>query len=173
MNTHSTSFRYALAAAWLLLLSACATPGQTSVSRHLPERDYREAAVLSGPQQAGDVSVALEAALERHGLATRINPSAMGTGTLIARYKDDWKQNGISYLSRLTIDLLDSDGKTVLATSNWQNPGNRQYQSVPEVVDSLVTGMMSRLPRSYAKPLPVADVADAGNKPVLERRNGL
>ncbi len=171
MNTHSTSFRFALAAAGLLVLSACATPGQTSVSRHLAERGYHVAAVLSGPQQAGDVSAALEAAFQRHGLKTLINPSVIGSDVLIARYKDDWKQNGLSYLSRLTIDLLDSDGKTVLATSNWQNPGNRQYQSVPEVVDSLVTGMLSRLPGSYTKP--VADVADAGGKPILEQRNGL
>ena len=148
MNTFSTSFRTALAATVLLFLAACATSGQTSVSRQLPERQYREAAIITGPQQAGDVSAALEAALQKQGLKTRINPRATGSNVLIARYKDDWKQNGISYLSHLTIDLLDSDGKTVLATSQWQNPGNRQYQSVPEVVDSLVTGMMSRLPRS-------------------------
>ena len=171
MNTFSTSFRTALAATVLLFLAACATSGQTSVSRQLPERQYREAAIITGPQQAGDVSAALEAVLQRHGLATRINPRSTGSNVLIARYKDDWKRNGVTFLSRLTIDLLDSDGKTLLATSKWENPGNKQYQSVPEVVDSLVTGMMSRLPRSYTQS--VTNVADASAVVPAQRRNNL
>jgi hypothetical protein len=149
MKTYSISLRSLAVAAGLFLLAGCASTSQIDVNRNAPEKAYRVVNVISGPEQAGDVSAALEAALKQHGFATLINPASQDSGTLIARFKDTWKRNGVTYLNHLTIELLDSDSKTVLVSSNWQNAGVRQYQSVPEVVDRLVASMLSRLPNNY------------------------
>ena len=164
MKTYSTAFRSLAAAVGLLLLAAgCASTSQIEVNRKAPERAYRVVNVISGPDQAGDVSAALEAALQQHGFATRVNASSQDKGSLIARYKDTWKRNGVTYLNRLSIDLLDADSNALLVSSNWQNSGVRQFQSVPEVVDGLVASMLSRLPNNYK---PVAKATDKNLKTV-------
>jgi hypothetical protein len=164
MKTYSTSLRnLAFAAAGLFLLAGCASTSQIEVNRKAPERAYRVVNVISGPDQAGDVSAALEAALQQHGFATRINSSEQDRGTLIARYKDTWKRNGVTFLNRLSIELLDADSNALLVSSNWQNSGVRQFQSVPEVVDGLVASMLSRLPNNYK---PVAKATDKSLKTV-------
>lgn len=158
METYLTSLRnLAFAAAGLFLLAGCASTTQIEVNREAPERAYRTVNVMSGPEQAGDVSAALEAALQQHGFATRINPSSQDGGTLTAQFKDTWKRNGVTYLKHLSIELLDSDTKALLVSSNWQNSGVNQFQSVPEVVDGLVASMLSRLPNNYK---PVAKATD-------------
>lgn len=156
MKTYSNSFRrLAITAAGLLLIVGCASTSQIQVNPKAPERAYRVVNVISGPDQAADVSAALEAALRQHGFATRMNPSTQERGTLIARYQDTWKRNGVTYLNRLSIELLDADSNALLVSSNWQNSGVRQYQSVPEVVNSLVASMLSKLPNNY-KPIAAA-----------------
>ena len=114
MKTYLTAFRSLAAAAVLLLLAAgCASTSQIEVNRKAPERAYKVVNVISGPDQAGDVSAALEAALQQHGFATRVNASSQDKGSLIARYKDTWKRNGVTYLNRLSIELLDADSKAL------------------------------------------------------------
>ncbi len=100
---------------------------------------------MSAPDQAGDVSAALEAALQQHGFKTRVNPATQGAGTLTARFQDAWKRNGLTYLGKLNMELVDVDSKTVLVSSNWQNSSGHQAQSVPEVVNNLVAAMLNRL----------------------------
>ncbi len=153
MNTSSTLLRsLAAAAAGLFLLAGCASTSQIEVNRKAPEQAYRVVNVISGPHQAGDVSAALAEALKQHGFVTRVNSSSQDSGTLIVQYKDTWKRNGVTYLNHLTIELLDADTRALLVSSNWQNSGVRQYQSVPEVVDRLVASMLNRLPNHY-KPI--------------------
>jgi hypothetical protein len=149
MNTFArpaASYRFAAVIAALLLLSACASTSRVEVNRKAPERSYQVVNVISNPDQAGDVSAALEAALQQHGFKTRVNPAAQDSGTLTARFQDAWKRNGITFLSKLNIELLDVDSKVVLVTSNWQNTAGHQAQSVPEVVDQLVASMLTRMP---------------------------
>jgi hypothetical protein len=151
MKTYLTAFRSLAAAAGLMLLAAgCASTSQIEVNRKAPERAYRMVNVLCGPDQAGDVSAALEAALQQHGFRTRVNPATQGIGTLTARFQDIWKRNGITYLGKLNVELLDVDSKTVLVSSNWQNTSGHQAQSVPEIVDQLVATMVSRLPKQQS-----------------------
>ena len=142
--------RFATALAGLLLLSACASISSVDVNRKAPLRTYQVVNVVSGPDQAGDVSAALEAALQRYGFKTRVNPATQGVGTLTARFQDLWKRNGITYLGKLNIELLDVDSKTVLVSSNWKNASGHQAQSVPEIVDQLVASMLSRIPKQQS-----------------------
>lgn len=132
MKTYSTLLcNLAFTAAGLFLLAGCASTTQIEVIRKAPERAYRMVNVISGPEQAGDVSAALEAALQQYGFVTRINPCAQDGGTLTACFKDTWKRNGVTYLKHLSIELLDSHTKALLVSSNWQNSGVDQFQSVP------------------------------------------
>ena len=164
MKTYLTSLRHlAIAAASLIMLAGCASISQIEVNRKAPERAYRIVNVISGPEQAGDVSAALEAALQQHGFVTRVNASAQDSGTLVARFKDIWKRNGVTYLNQLSIELVDADSKALIVSSAWKNSGVRQYQSVPEVVDTLVSSMLSRLPNNYK---PVAKAPDNDLKTV-------
>ena len=142
----SAMFRFATALAGLLLLAACASTSHIDVNRNAPTRAYQVVNVVSGPEQAGDVSAALEAALQQRGFKIRVNPVTQGTGTLTARYQDTWKRNGITYLNKLNVELLDVDTKTVLVSSSWKNASGHQAQSVPEVVDQLVASMLGRIP---------------------------
>ena len=143
--------RLAVAIAGLLLLCACASTSSIDVNRKATARSYQVVNVVSGPDQAGDVSAALEAALQQRGFKIRVNPATQGIGTLTARYQDIWKRNGITYLNKLSVELLDVDTKTVLVSSNWKNTGGRQAQSVPEVVNQLVDSMLKQMPRSRAE----------------------
>jgi hypothetical protein len=149
MSTAMIRFTFALAG--LLLLSACASTSSIDVNRKAPERTYQVVNVVSGPEQAGDVSAALEAALQQRGFKIRVNPATQGIGTLTARYQDTWKRNGITYLNKLNVELLDVDTKTVLVSSSWKNTSGRQAQSVPEVVDQLVESMLRGMPRTRAE----------------------
>ena len=143
--------RFAAAVAGMLLLSACASTSSFDVNHKAPARSYQVVNVISGPDQAGDVSAALEAALKQHGFKTRVNPATPGVGTLTARFQDIWKRNGIPYLGKLNLELLDVDSKTILVSSNWLNTSGEQAQSVPDVVNELVANMISRLPRARAE----------------------
>jgi hypothetical protein len=135
-----------------LLLCACASVSSVDVNRKAPLRAYQVVNVICGPDQAGDVSAALEAALKQRGFKTRINPATPGVGTLTARFQDTWKRNGMTYLGRLNLEFLDVDSKTLLVSSTWENTGGRQAQSVPEVVDQLVATMIGRAPQQLAQP---------------------
>ena len=146
------SYRLSAAIAGLLLLSACASTSRVDVNRKAPERIYQVVNVINGPDQAGDVSAALDAALRRHGFKTRVNPGVQDAGTLTARYQDAWKRNGITFLSALTIEMIDVDNKVVLVSSNWQNTSGHQAESVPEVVNQLVASMLGRMPSRSASP---------------------
>ena len=150
MNNFTFPYRLSAAIAALLLLSACASTSRVDVHRTAPERTYQVVNIINGFDQAGDVSAALEAALQQHGFKTRVNPTVQDVGTLTARYEDAWKRNGITFLSKLNIELLDVDSKVVLVSSNWQNTSGHQAESVPEVVDQLVASMLSRMPRRNA-----------------------
>lgn len=156
-------FRCAAALIGLLILSACASTSSFDVNRKAPERAYQVVNVISGPDQAGDISAALEAALQYHGFKTRVNPATQGVGTLTARFKDAWKRNGVTYLGRLSMEFFDVDSKTVLVSSVWQNTSGHQAESVPEVVDDLVASMLSRLPRKTATPNESTQVVRAVN----------
>ena len=134
-----------------LLLCACASTSRVEFNGKAPERTYHVVNVISTPDQAGDVSAALEAALQQHGFKTRVNPATQGTGTLTARFQDAWKRNGMTYLGKLNMELVDVDSKTVLVSSNWRNTTGHQAQSVPEVVNNLVTAMLNRLPNRRAE----------------------
>ncbi len=151
------------ALAGLLFLSACASTSSVNVNAKAPARSYQVVNVISGPDQAGDVSTALEAAFQQHGFKTRVNPATQGVGTLTARFQDAWKRNGMTYLGRLSLEFFDVDSKAVLASSVWQNTGGHQAQSVPEVVDGLVTSMLSRLPRKTAVPQHATQVVRVEN----------
>ena len=142
----SSNYRLVAAIAGLLLLSACASTCHIEVNHKAPERTYQVVNVVSGPDQAGDVSAALKAALQQRGFKIRVNPASQGTGTLTARYQDTWKRNGITYLNNLSVELFDVDTKTVLISSSWKNTLGHQAQSVPEVVDQLVDSMLRRMP---------------------------
>ena len=146
MNIFTFPYRLSAAIAALLLLSACASSSRVDVNRKAPERSYQVVNIINGPDQAGDVSAALEAALQKHGFKTRVNPAAQDSGTLTARYQDAWKRNGVTFLSKLSIEMHDVDSKVVLVSSNWQNTSGHQAQSVPEVVDQLVASMLGRIP---------------------------
>ena len=146
-----SNYRLALAVAGALLLSACASTSRIEVNQKAPERTYQVVNVVSGLDQAGDVSAALEAALQQRGFKIRVNPATQGVGTLTARYRDTWKRNGITYLNNLTVELLDVDTQTVLVSSNWKNTSGHQAQSVPEVVDQLVASMLRRMPSNTAQ----------------------
>jgi hypothetical protein len=145
-------FRFVAVLAGMLLLSACASTSRIDVNRKAPERAYQVVNVVSTPDQAGDVSAALEAALQQYGFKTRVNPATQGVGTLTARFQDAWKRNGITYLGTLNVELFDVDTKTVLVASSWKNTSGQQAQSVPEVVNQLVDTMLSRLPGRRAEP---------------------
>ncbi len=150
MNISAISYRLSTATAALLLLSACASTSRVDVNRTAPERTYQVVNIINGFDQAGDVSAALQAALQQHGFKTRVNPIVQDVGTLTARYEDAWKRNGITFLSKLNIELLDVDSNVVLVSSNWQNTSGHQAESVPEVVDQLVASMLGRMPGSRA-----------------------
>ena len=158
-------FRFAATFAGLLLLSACASTSSIDVNRKAPLRAYQVVNVVSTPDQAGDVSAALEAALQQHGFKTRINPATQGVGTLTARFQDVWKRNGMTYLGKLSLELLDVDTKTVLISSNWKNTSGHQAQSVPEVVDQLVASMLGQLPARRAGPQTPTQVVRVGDNP--------
>ena len=121
MNIAPFPYRLSAAIAALLLLSACASTSGVDVNRKAPEHSYQVVNVISNPDQAGVVSAALEAALQKHGFKTLVNPAAQDSGTLTARYQDAWKRNGVTFLSKLSIEMLDVDSKAVLVSSNWQN----------------------------------------------------
>ncbi len=150
---YSSSLR-ARAAALLgtMLLCACASISSVDVNRKAPLRTYQVVNIISGPDQAGDVSAALEAALKQHGFKTRVNPATPGVGTLTARFQDAWKRNGMTYLGRLKLEFLDVDSKTLLVSSTWENTSGHQTQSVPEVVNQLVATMIGRSPQQIAQP---------------------
>lgn len=161
-SSYRSFYRHAAAFAGLLLFSACASTSKIDVNGKPPLRAYQVVNVISGPEQAGDVSAALEAALQQHGFKTRINPATQGVGTLTARFQDIWKRNGMTYLGKLSLELLDVDSKTVLVSSNWRNTSGHQAQSVPEVVDQLVATMLGRLPAQRADPQTSTQVVRAG-----------
>jgi hypothetical protein len=135
-----------------MLLCSCASISNVDVNRKAPLRTYQVVNVISGPDQAGDVTAALEAAFKQLGFKTRINPATPGVGTLTARFQDTWKRNGMTYLGRLNLEFLDVDSHTLLVSSTWENTGGRQSQSVPEVVDQLVGTMIGRAPQKLALP---------------------
>ena len=161
----SAMFRLTAALVGLLLLAACASTSHIDVNRKAPTRAYQVVNVVSGPEQAGDVSAALEKALQQRGFKIRVNPTTQGTGTLTARYQDTWKRNGITYLNKLNVELLDVDTKTVLVSSSWKNTSGHQAQSVPEVVDQLVESMLRGMPRNKAEtPAQIASANSGFNK---------
>lgn len=135
-----------------MLLCACASISSVDVNRKAPLRTYQVVNVISGPDQAGDVTAALEAALKQHGFKTRINPATPGVRTLTARFQDVWKRNGMTYLGRLKLEFFDVDSKAPLVSSTWENKSGHQAQSVSEVVDQLVTTMIGRAPQQLARP---------------------
>lgn len=164
-STLSAMFRLTATLVGLLLLAACASTSSIAVNRKAPLRAYQVVNVISTPDQAGDISAALEAALQQHGFKTRINPATQGVGTLTARFQDSWKRNGMTYLGKLNLELLDVDTKTVLVSSNWQNTSGHQAQSVPDVVDQLIASMLGRLPARRADAQTPTQMARAGELP--------
>ena len=73
MNIFTFPYRLSAAIAAFLLLSACASSSRVDVNRKAPGRSYQVVSIINGPDQAGDVSAALEAALQKLGFKTRVN----------------------------------------------------------------------------------------------------
>jgi hypothetical protein len=161
MNISHRWVRLLTALCAVALVSACAATSQVKTAPTHADNRYLAARIIAGDEQASDVSAALGAAFQRHGLKSRINSASSGHDELIVRFKDSWKRDGLTYLDRLSIELIDAQSQSVVASAQWQNAALHDFHSVPEVVDVLVDKTFAKL--RWQRPQPVAAASQSAN----------